>query len=100
MLEWVSHVAEMSIRTAILVGLLYEQYNAHLTDLLQAWRLHLPYYPNHAMFIEFRCMQLQEAVRTCHDAYLSTLLRLWLQRAQALPHIYPLALNNDTTRVT
>ena len=95
MLEWMSHVADASIRTAIFIGLLYEQYNAHLADLLQSWRLHLPYYPNHAMFIEFRCMQFRRAMHTCHNAYLSTLLQLWLQRARALPDISPLTLDND-----
>ena len=76
MLEWMAHVTYVSLRTAIIVGLLYEQYNVCLTGLLQAWRLHVPYYPNHAMFIEFRCLQLRRALHTCHNAYLSALLQI------------------------
>ena len=95
MLEWMAQVADVSLRTAIIVGLLYEQYNAYLADLLQAWRLHLPYYPNHVMFIEFRCQQLRRALHSCHNAYLSSLLQIWLQRAQTLPAISQLNLANS-----
>ena len=40
-LAWMAHDADVSLRTAILGGLLYGQYNVYLADLLQAWRLHL-----------------------------------------------------------
>ena len=95
MLEWMAQVADVSLRTAIIVGLVYEQYNTYLADLLQAWRLHLPYYPNHVMFIEFRCQQLRRALHSCHNAYLSSLLQIWLQRAQTLPAISQLNLTNS-----
>ena len=68
---WMAQVADVSLRTAIIVGLVYEQYNTYLADLLQAWRLHLPYYPNHVMFIEFSSDEhcTHATTPTCHLSY-------------------------------